>query len=109
MASHAKPWRDCSDCVSHPRLANSVVSGESARMSLAGAHARYDRLLSEQGAWRLLRSDNAPLTLAFLTELFAGEGNVEYSQARTLLDAHLDAARARGRWEADTSAGAYLH
>ena len=78
-------------------------------MSLAGTHARYDRLLSEQAAWRLLRADNAPLVLAFLAETFAGEGEVDFSQARTVLDAHLAAARAQGRWDADTSAGTYLN
>ena len=78
-------------------------------MSLAGTHARHDRLLSEQAAWRLLRADNAPLVLAFLTELFAGEGEVEYSRARTVLDAHLAALRAQGRWDTETSAGAYLN
>ena len=80
-------------------------------MSLAAAHARYDRMLSEQAAWRLLRADNAPLVLAFLAELFSGEdeGEVEFSRARTALDAHLAALRAQGRWDAETSAGAYLN
>jgi len=78
-------------------------------MSFSGTQARYERLLSEQAAWRLLRADNAPMVLAFLAEIFVDESEVAYSQARTVLDAELVAARARGRWEADTSAGVYLN
>lgn len=92
-----------------PRLAKLASPGDSCRMSFSGTQARYDRLLTEQAAWRLLRADNAPMVLAFLAEAFVDESEVPYTQARTVLDAELVSARAHGRWDAETSAGVYLN
>lgn len=78
-------------------------------MSFQGLQAKYRRLFQESAAWRLLRADNAPLILAFLSDLFSEESEIPFSRARVVLDAELERCRELGIWETETSAGSYLN
>lgn len=71
--------------------------------------AKFRRLFQESAAWRLLRADNAPLILAFLSDLFVDESELPFGRARVALDAELQRCRELGIWETETSAGAYLN
>lgn len=70
--------------------------------------ARLRRLLNENAAWKLLRSDNAPFTLAFLASLFSTENEVAYGDARAALDLELERARLSGEMESGPGATSYL-
>ncbi len=76
-------------------------------MSLPAFHSRYHRLQSEHAAWRLLRAANAPLIMAFITELFREENEVPFGRARVVLQSELDRLADDGR-EVEKGAGAYL-
>ncbi len=76
-------------------------------MKLAATHARFGRLKSEHAAWRLLRADNAPLMLSFVSELFREESEIPFGQARVALQSELDRLMDEGR-EVGKAAGAYL-
>jgi len=58
-------------------------------MSVQEQQARYRRLLTENAAWRLLHADNAPIILAFISDLFAQDNEVAFGKARAALDAEL--------------------
>lgn len=78
-------------------------------MSFQGLQARYRRLYTESGVWKLLRADNAPFILAFLGDLFSEESEVPYTRARVALDAELIRCRELGIWETEINAAAYLN
>ncbi len=77
-------------------------------MSFQHQQARFRRLHREHEAWQLLRSDNAPHTLAFVADLFDEETEVPFARARAALDAELESSRENGVWETDVSALVYL-
>lgn len=76
-------------------------------MSLSAFHSKYNRLQFEHVAWRLLRAGNAPLVLAFVSELFREESEVPFGRARVMLQAELDHLVVEGR-DVEKGAGAYL-
>ncbi len=76
-------------------------------MSLPALHSRFNRLKSEHAAWRLLKADNAPLILSFVSELFREESEIPFGQARVVLQSELDRLMDEGR-KVDKAAGAYL-
>ncbi len=78
-------------------------------MSFQQHYARSCRLLHESGAWRLLRADNAPIILTFLTTAFANTNEVPYDQARVTLTTELQRLQSLGTWESQTSASTYLN
>lgn len=78
-------------------------------MTFQSLQAKYKRLLSEHRAWSLLRADNAPYILAFIESLFSDENEVEYGQARLLLEAEIERSRELGIWETETNANTYLN
>ncbi|MFC0179255.1 DUF3375 domain-containing protein [Thorsellia kenyensis] len=78
-------------------------------MSFHGFQAKYKRLHHEHAAWRLLRTDNAPYVLAFISVLFKENTEVTYGQAKILLEEELKQSRELGIWTTDTSAGSYLN
>ena len=78
-------------------------------MSFQGLQARYRRLFTESAAWRLLRADNAPYILAFMSDLFVEESEIPYSRARIVLDAEIERSRELGIWSTETSATTYLN
>ena len=55
-------------------------------MSLLEHHARYRRQIQENAAWRLLRAANAPMVLAFITDLFDDSNDVLFSRAKAALE-----------------------
>jgi len=78
-------------------------------LKFQGLQAKYQRLLSESRAWKLLRADNAPLILAFLADLFSETSEIPFSRARVGLDAELIRLREMGLHETETTANAYLN
>lgn len=78
-------------------------------MSFQTEYFKLARLYETNKAWRLLRADNAPFVIAFLSELFSEESEIEYGRVRVALDAELDKLRALGQWDADTGAITYLN
>lgn len=78
-------------------------------MKFQGLQAKYQRLLNESVAWKLLRADNAPLILAFLADLFSDGSEIPFSRARIALDMELARCRELGIWETETTANAYLN
>lgn len=50
-------------------------------MSFQGLQAKYNRLYKEEAAWKLLRAVNAPLILAFISDLFSNEREVPFGKA----------------------------
>lgn len=78
-------------------------------MNFQGLQAKYSRLFQESAAWKLLRADNAPYILAFLSNLFSENSEVPFSQARLLLDEELTRCRELDIWKTETSAGTYLN
>ncbi len=75
-------------------------------MSLQEQQARFWRLSGEHAAWRLLKADNAPVVLAFISDLFAQESEVSFGKARIALETELP------HWQEDfglhDNAGTYL-
>jgi len=78
-------------------------------MSFQGLQAKYRRLFQENAAWKLLRADNAPVILAFISDLFSEESEVPYGRARIALEAELERCRESGVWQTETPAGSYLN
>jgi len=78
-------------------------------VNFQGLQAKYRRLFQESAAWKLLRADNAPVILAFISDLFADESEVPFGRARIALDAELVRCRESGIWETETGAGTYLN
>ena len=78
-------------------------------MSFQGLQAKYRRLYHEKAAWRLLRAENAPHILAFLSTLFAEESDIPYGRARIILETEIERSRELGIWSTATSAGSYLN
>ena len=77
-------------------------------MSLRELHARYRRQSRENAAWRLLRATNAPLVLAFITDLFSESNDVPFSRAKAALELELSQGREEDWFESEKSAAAYL-
>lgn len=77
-------------------------------MSLRELHARYRRQSHENAAWRLLRATNAPLVLAFVTDLFNESNDVPFSRAKAALELELSQGREEDWFESEKSAAAYL-
>lgn len=78
-------------------------------MNFQGLQAQFQRLSNESPAWKLLRAENAPVILAYLSELFSDENDVPYSQAHLLLNSVMETCRHQGIWITDTPASSYLH
>lgn len=78
-------------------------------MSFQGLQAKFNRLLGESAAWKLLRTDNAPYILAFIADLFSEESEVPFGRARIRLDAEIDRLRELGIWQTETAANTYLN
>ena len=78
-------------------------------MSFQGLQAKFNRLLGESAAWKLLRADNAPYILAFIADLFSEESEVPFGQARVRLDAEIERSRELGIWQTETAANTYLN
>ncbi|WP_019673660.1 DUF3375 domain-containing protein [Psychrobacter lutiphocae] len=78
-------------------------------MNFQGLSAKYRRLYQEHAAWRLMRADNAPHILAFISDLFSEHSEVPYGQAKLLLDAQIEHSRNLGIWDTQTNASAYLN
>lgn len=76
-------------------------------MSVAEHYARYSRIRSSHASWRLLAATNAPLILAFLTDLFAQVSEVPFCRAKVALEAELLRWK-EARVEVQDSASAYL-
>lgn len=77
-------------------------------MSIQELQARFRRQHQEHAAWRLLRAENAPLILAYVSDLFGDTNDVPFGRAKAALDTELNRWREQGEWETDVSAGAYL-
>jgi len=77
-------------------------------MSLRELHARYRRQSQENAAWRLLRATNAPLVLAFITDLFNEGNDVLFSRAKAALELELSHGREEDWFESEKSPAAYL-
>lgn len=56
-------------------------------MNFQGLQAKYRRIFQENAAWKLLRADNTPIILAFISDLFAEESEVPFGRARIALAA----------------------
>lgn len=78
-------------------------------MSFQGLQAKYRRLFQESTAWKLLRADNSPVILAFISDIFSDESEVPFGRARIALNAELEQCRESGIWPTETGAGAYLN
>lgn len=78
-------------------------------MSFQGLQAKYRRLFQESAAWKLLRADNSPVILAFISDIFSDESEVPFGRARIALNAELEQCRESGIWQTETGAGAYLN
>jgi hypothetical protein len=78
-------------------------------VNFQGLQAKYRRLFQESAAWRLLRADNAPYILAFITDLFSEESEIPYGGARIMLDAEIERSRELGIWVTETTAATYLN
>jgi hypothetical protein len=78
-------------------------------LNFQGLQAKYNRHFRDSAAWKLLRADNAPYILAFLSGLFSENSEVPFSQARILLDDELIRFRELDIWKTETSAGTYLN
>ncbi len=78
-------------------------------MNFQGYQAKYRRLFDESASWKLLRADNSPYILAFISDLFSEEHEVPYGRARILLDAEIKRSRDLGIWATETNAGTYLN
>ena len=77
-------------------------------MSFQGHQATYRRLYQESAVWKLLRGNNAPLVLAFLSDVFSEESEVPFERARVALDIELKRCREAGILEGETGAGTYI-
>ena len=78
-------------------------------MNFQGLSAKYRRLHQEHAGWRLMRADNAPHILAFISDLFSEYSEVPYNRAKLLLEAQIEHSRNLGIWETQTNATAYLN
>lgn len=78
-------------------------------MNIQGIQATYRRLYHENAVWKLLRTENAPHILAFITDLFLEENEVSYSRARSLLDEFIKFSRENGLWPTENNAAYYLN
>ncbi|WP_341325636.1 DUF3375 domain-containing protein [Methylotuvimicrobium sp. KM2] len=77
-------------------------------MSFHELNARFRRLHKEHAAWRLLRSDNAPLILAFVADLFEDADEIAFGRAKMALDTELEHWREQGIIEFEVNASTYL-
>ncbi|MDH5326324.1 MAG: DUF3375 domain-containing protein [Gammaproteobacteria bacterium] len=77
-------------------------------MSVLERYARYRRRLQDNAAWRLLRANNAPLILAFISQLFEENNDVVFSRAKAALELDLSQWREEDWFESEKSAAAYL-
>lgn len=78
-------------------------------MNIQGLQAKYRRLYNENPVWKLLRAENAPYILAFITELFEENAEVSYGNAKNILEEFIKYSREMGIWLTDTNASQYLH
>ncbi len=77
-------------------------------MSFHELNARFRRLHKEHAAWKLLRSDNAPLILAFVADLFDETGDIAFGRAKMALDTELELWREQGLLDSQVNASTYL-
>ncbi len=77
-------------------------------MSFYELNARYCRLYKEHAAWRLLRTDHAPLILAIIADLFEETNGVPFGRAKVALDSELGLWREQRRWDSEVNAAGYL-
>lgn len=77
-------------------------------MSFHELNARFRRLHKEHAAWRLLRTDNAPLVLAFVADLFEDLNEVAFGRAKVALDTELELWREQGLHDSEVNASSYL-
>ncbi len=77
-------------------------------MSFNELNARFRRLYKEHAAWRLLRTDNAPLVLAFVADLFEDLNEVAFGRAKVALDTELELWREQGLHDSEVNASSYL-
>lgn len=68
-------------------------------MNIQGLQAKYRRLYNENPVWKLLRAENAPYILAFITELFEENAEVSYGNAKNILEEFIKYSREMGIWE----------
>lgn len=78
-------------------------------MSFQSQQAKYKRLIAENRAWNLLRTDNAPYILAFIEDIFQEGNEISYGQAQLLLDNEIERSREMGIWDTNTAASSYLN
>ena len=77
-------------------------------MSFHELNARFRRLHKEHSAWRLLRTDNAPMVLAFVADLFEDLNEVAFGRAKVALDTELELWREQGLLDSEVNASTYL-
>ena len=77
-------------------------------MSFQELQAKFRRQYQESPVWKLLRADNSPLILAFISDLFRESNEVPFGKARAALEAELDRCRELDIWITETPASTYL-
>jgi len=77
-------------------------------VNFQGLYAKNKRLHQDNSTWRLLRADNAPVILAFLSELFSDENEVPMNEARVSLDIEIRRLRDIDLWHTENNAAYYL-
>lgn len=77
-------------------------------MNLQGLHAKNKRLQQENSTWKLLRADNAPIILAFLTELFSDNNEIGVSEARVSLELEMRRLRDLEIWNTEINPTTYI-
>lgn len=70
--------------------------------------AKHKRLLEEHSAWKLLKADNAPYILAFLTDIFSEDNEIAYGMARLKMEEFIKESRAQNFWSTEKSGSSYL-
>lgn len=78
-------------------------------MSFQRKLAKNSLLCKENSAWRLLRKENAPMIIAFITDLFVDKTQVSYNNAKNSLDTELLRVKDVGLWDGEVSASTYLN
>lgn len=71
--------------------------------------AQYKRHHKESSAWQLLKTKNAPYILAFMSNVFANERDVDFDKAKLLLDSFIEQGREYGDWDSQKTASQYLN
>lgn len=71
--------------------------------------AQYHRHYHDSNAWKLLRTKNSPYILAFMLDVFGEEREVDFEQAKLLLDGFIEYGRENGNWQTDKTTSQYLN